>query len=400
MKKIKLFYLFIIVAAFTLSLSSCGKDEDGSGETENRIIYTLEERSDSGISGEIEFLELNDGRIQAQISLDGTVNGTTHPAHIHMNNAAEGGDILISLDPVDGATGSSVTIFSMTDGDGTFLFDQLQNLDAYVNVHQSSTELDVIIAQGDIGSNLLTGESKTYTLMEKDVDGINGQITFSKRMNGNTLAVIELDGTPDGGVHPAHIHMNSAAESGSILVSLNPVDGSTGRSSTNISQQDDGSTFDYENILTSNAYVNVHLSMSSLGTIVAQGDIGLNELTGEKVSYALSEKDAPGISGSVEFAERRDGSVLATLSLTGTPEGGMHPAHIHKNSASEGGDIAVTFTPVDGGSGTSLTSIRVADDGTPFNYQVVNTYDGYVNVHLSADQLDVIVAQGNIGIND
>jgi len=389
--------VFMAFAAIT-TLTSCGDDDDNT--TGNSVSYDLEERSDSGVSGNIEFTELESGQIQAEVSLSGTSDGETHPAHVHLNSAALGGDILISLTPVAGATGSSVTIFDQDDNGNALTFAQIDNLDAYVNIHKSASELAVILAQGDIGSNQFTGESKTYDLDERAVEGISGNIVFRERKNGNALAEINIDGTPDGGVHPAHIHMNSAAESGGILLSLTPVDGSTGKSETEIRSADDGSAFDYTDVLTANAYVNVHLSATELGTIVAQGDIGSNELTGEEETFELGEKDVPGISGEVTFAERNDGTVLATIRLDGTPDGGMHPAHIHDNDAATGGPIAVSFNPVNGTTGLSMTSLRMLDDGSALNFQSLEIFDGYVNVHLSAAELSTIVAQGNIGIND
>ncbi len=385
------------MAVMVITLSSCGDEENTTG---NKISYDLEERSDSDVSGDVEFVELTDGRVQIEITLSGTRTGDTHPSHIHMNSAAMGGDILVSLDPVDGSTGSSVTIIDKTDDGDSFTFDMIDDLDAYVNVHLSADDLATIVAQGDIGNNTFTGDEKTYDLDERDVDDISGTITFKKRKNGFTLAEIDLSGTPDGGMHPAHIHKNSFAEGGDILVSFNPVDGSTGKSFTDIRSTDDGESIDYENILTTNGYVNVHLSASQLSTIVAQGDIGTNELTGESEEYDLDEIDVEGISGEITFEERKDGTFLATIELDGTPDGGEHPAHIHMNSADEGGPIAVSFNPVDGDSGMSVTSVRTLDDGTTFTYQLVKSYDGYVNVHLSADELGTIVAQGNIGIND
>lgn len=391
-------YLMIIIAFAAFTMTSCGDDDDKT--TDNNVSYNLDEKSDSGVSGDIEFVELENGKIQAVILLSGTSSGNTHPAHVHMNSAALGGDILVSLTPVAGATGSSVTIFDKDDNGNSITFAQIDNLDAYVNVHKSASELNVIVAQGDIGTNRLTGESKTYNLEERAVEGISGTITFKERKNGNTLAEIDIDGTPEGGVHPAHIHMNSAAESGGILVSLTAVDGTSGTSFTDIKVTDSGEAFDYTDIMTSNAYVNVHLSETELGTIVAQGDIGTNELTGEDETFNLNEKDAPGISGEITFAERKDGSILATIQLTGTPNGGVHPAHIHENDAATGGPIAVSFNPVDGTTGTSLTSIKTLDDGSSMNYQLLKSFDGYVNVHLSANDLGTIVAQGNIGINN
>ena len=398
MKSNYLKFLFGFLTIILLTVSSCSDDDDKT--TGNDTDYELEERSNSGVSGDVEFVELEDGRVQIQISLSGTESGNTHPAHIHMNSAALGGDILISLDPVDGVTGSSVTIVDKTDAGDSFTYDMISELDAYVNVHLSATELGTIVAQGDIGSNELTGDDKTYDLDERAVDGISGTVTFKKRKNGFTLAEIDLSGTPDGGMHPAHIHMNSFAEGGDILVSFNPVDGSTGKSITDIRMTDGGESIDYEDVLTVNGYVNVHLSSTQLSTIVAQGDIGTNELTGDSETYDLNEKDVPGISGEVKFEERMDGTFLATIDIDGTPDGGEHPAHIHMNSAAEGGPIAISFNPVDGTTGVSMTSVRSLDDGTAFTYQLVKSYNGYVNVHLSAEELGTIVSQGNIGINN
>jgi hypothetical protein len=157
--------------------------------------------------------------------------------------------------------------------------------------------------------------------------------------------------------------------------------------------------FGYDDVLGVDGYVNVHLSMDELATIVAQGDIGQNELTGESITYILEERDVPGISGSVTFEERLNGEAQATIMLTGTPDGGMHPAHIHANSASETGPILYTFGAVDGTTGMLRSNVAELDDETPFGYSDVLSVDGYVNVHLSMDQLATIVAQGNIGDN-
>lgn len=391
-------YIFVSTAFIAFILMGCGGGNDN--VTGNKVKYELKERSNSDVKGDIEFVELENGKVQIEISLSGTNSGESHPAHIHMNSAAKTGNIIISLDAVDGETGSSVTIVDKTDAGADFSYDMINELNAYVNVHKSASELGVIVAQGDIGSNTLIGESKTYSLNEKAIDGISGTITFKKRKNGFTLAEIDLNGTPTEGSHPAHIHMNSAAETGGILISLTSVDGTSGSSLTDIRATDDGLELDYEDLLSINGYVNVHLSEDELSTIVAQGDIGTNELNGESLSYDLNEKDVPGINGKVIFQERLDGTIKATIELNGTPNGGIHPAHIHENSAVEGGPIAITFNPVDGTTGLSVTSIRKFDDGSSFNFQALKNYDGYVNVHLSATELQTIVSQGDIGINN
>ncbi len=361
--------------------------------------YMLGEKDVAGISGSVLFEERVNGEAQATIMLDGTPDGGMHPAHIHMNTAAEGGGILYTFMPVDGTTGMSRSNVAMLDDNTMFGYEDVLSVDGYVNVHLSADELATIVAQGDIGQNELTGESKSYMLGEKDVAGISGSVLFEERVNGEAQATIMLDGTPDGGMHPAHIHMNTAAEGGGILYTFMPVDGTTGMSRSNVAMLDDNTMFGYEDVLSVDGYVNVHLSTDDLATIVAQGDIGQNELTGESISYPLGEKDVPGISGSVLFEERVNGEAQATIMLDGTPDGGMHPAHIHMNSAAEGGGILYTFMPVDGTTGMSRSNVAMLDDNTMFGYEDVLSVDGYVNVHLSANDLATIVAQGDIGSN-
>lgn len=244
-----------------------------------------------------------------------------------------------------------------------------------------------------------TGQVVTYALSERSDSGVSGTVTFSELEGGSTLAVIELNGTPADGSHPAHIHMNTAAEGGGIAVSLEPINGSTGVSETTIEVTDAGDAITYEQLLGYDGYINVHLSANDLGTVVAQGDIGGNAFTGGDAQYILQEQNNTGVSGTITFKERLNGTFLAVLELSGTPQGGNHPAHIHDNDAATGGPIAISLNNVDGNTGQSVTQIDAKDDGTPITYGEIVNYNGYVNVHLSPDDLATIVAQGNIGSN-
>ncbi len=249
--------------------------------------------------------------------------------------------------------------------------------------------------------DILTGQTKTYDLDPIGDSGISGTALLEETSTGNTKLTIALNGTPDGGQHPAHIHFNSAAVGGGIAISLTPVDGTTGESVTTITQEDDGTNISYSDLLTYDGYINVHLSADDLATVVAQGDIGSNELTGESKTYPLNEVAIDGISGEITFEERVNGFALATIKLDGTADGGMHPAHIHANSAAVGGGIVFTFNPVNGTTGMSKTDTRAGmmegEDG--YTYAEILEVDGYVNVHLSAEDLGTLVAQGDIGSN-
>lgn len=362
--------------------------------------YSLVEKDVAGISGSIMLQRRANGTALATVMLTGTQSGDSHPGHIHDDNAATGGGIAISLTPVDGGTGMSFTHIEEKDDGTAITYDQLLNYDGYVNIHNSASDLGTLIGQGDIGQNELTGEMKSYNLDERAVQGVSGTITFSQRMNGEALAVIALNGTSAGDMHPGHIHNNAAVETGGIAYTFNPVDGATGLSVNNIATLDDGTAITYTELLDFNGYVNIHNSVDDLGTLIAQSDIGSNELTGESYSYTLSTKDVPGVSGSLTLMERKDGSTLSKIALDGTITGGMHPGHIHDNAAIETGGIAFTFNQVDGSTGVSMTNIRMLDDGTAITYDELLDFNGYVNIHNSANDLGTLIAQGDIGANE
>ncbi len=393
-----------ILIALPFMLMSCGGDDDAmqpvgqefTGETKS---FDLSSVSDPSISGTATFMENEDNSTTVEIELDGTSSGM-HPAHIHFNTAAEGGDIALTFEPIDGSTGMSSTTFSTLDDGSAITYMEAVNFDGYINVHLSADDLGTLVAQGDIGVNDLTGEMKSFELEERDVDGIMGTAMFQERVSGEALATLMLENTPADGMHPAHIHMNTAAEGGDIAFTFNSVDGSTGMSKTNVGALDNGEMFGYADVLDYDGYINVHLSADDLGTLVAQGDIGQNEFTGESKSFELGEKAVEGIMGTAMFQERVNGEALATILLENTPDGGMHPAHIHMNTAAEGGDIAFTFNSINGTTGMSKTNVAALDNGDMFGYADVLDYDGYINVHLSADDLGTLVAQGDIGQNE
>src|SRR5690606_38283246 len=109
-----------------------------------------------------------------------------------------------------------------------------------------------------------------------------------------------------------------------------------------------------------------------------------------KTTYALAPVSNPNISGKVTFTKLDATSTLVTIELIGTTAGNTHPAHIHANSASEGGSIVVGFNPVEGATGMSETTVTALNDGTPITYEGLLEYDGYVNVHLSPTELSTL----------
>lgn len=289
MEKIKLFSLLFMS---TILFVNCSNDDDamqeviveGPSATANTKSYNLSSVSDPNISGTVTVTEFTDSTIQLDLNLQNTASSGLYPAHVHFNTAAEGGDIAVSLEAIDGSTGKSSTNFATLDDGTAISYSEFLNFDGYVNVHLSPEDLGTLVAQGDIGQNELTGETKTYDLGSVAFEDISGNITFSKRKNGDALALVDLENTTAGAMCPGHIHMNTAAEGGDIVVTLNPVNGDTGVGKTNIDAFDDGSSFNYEAILVYDGYVNIHLSAEELGTLIAQGNIGSNKGEDENAS--------------------------------------------------------------------------------------------------------------------
>ena len=257
-----------------IALTSCTSDDDSGTTSGSSKTYQLNSVSDPGISGTAKFIQNEDGSVTVELSLAGTTAGNTHPAHIHVNTAVEGGAIAVTLEPVDGTTGTSTTTFSELDDMTPVSYVQMVDFDGYINVHFSAADLGTLVAQGDIGQNELTATSVIYSINEVNSSGISGTATFTRRVNEETLITLNLNGTALGTNHLTHIHDGSVATApGAIAVTLNNVDGDTGISWSNIARKDDNTTISYTEFLIFPGYINIHASETDL-TVVAQGDIG------------------------------------------------------------------------------------------------------------------------------
>lgn len=385
-----------IAILLSLVFSSCSK-EDAPAAVANSKVFVLSTVGTAGISGTATVVEKSDATLSIELNLKNTIAGNSLAAQIRLNTAAEGGDIALTLKPVDGATGKSTTTIKALDNGTAITYQQILSFDGYINVNATADKSSALVSQGDIGQNEITNVSKVYVLGSVAVPAISGTATFFKRVNGEALSIVKLNNTTAGTSHPGHIHANTAAQGGGIVFTFNPVNGDTGISKTNISKLDNGTAFGYEQLIVFNGYINFHVSATNLATLVAQGDIGQNELTGRKIAYPLVGKDVAGISGSVELAERVNQTTLVTIKLVGTTAGGIHPAHIHENNVATSGNIIAGLNPVSGDTGISKTQVATLVGGAPVTYTQFLTKSAYVNIHLSDANMTTIIAQGNIG---
>ncbi len=241
----------------------------------------------------------------------------------------------------------------------------------------------------------LTGENKQYTLSSVSDPAINGTVTFAERDDDQILITIQLNGTSSG-THPAHIHVNSAAAGGSIVLDLEDVDGTDGKSETVISALNDGTAITYEQLLDFNGHVNVHLDANNLPTLLAQGDIGANELTGERKEYEMTPVENPAVQGKAIFEKRKKGTTLVTIMLEGQEPGLTHASHFHSNTVADTGPIVINLKSINSSNSITKTSVDTLNNGNPVTYEELLNFNGYINVHKGA----TFVAQVDIGQNE
>ncbi|HZL08585.1 MAG TPA: hypothetical protein VFC65_01190 [Prolixibacteraceae bacterium] len=255
--------LLTMLAGVILLVNGCGKDDNPTQNT----TYSLNVTDVLGVNGRVTFTETSNTTTTIDIVLINATSGI-HPANLYMYSAVEDGVVVQTLNPVD-ESGRSTTLVT------TMSYRDLIAFDGCIRVLQSNSEPEVILAQGDIGGNEKTTTSQSYTLSSTGVYGVSGTALFEKRVNGNTLVTISLSGTIDNGDYPATINLGSitSVDEGTIRKTLNHVDGTTGKSLTNIRKLDSGISITYTNWLEYLGYINILQSPTS-GTIICHGNIG------------------------------------------------------------------------------------------------------------------------------
>jgi hypothetical protein len=249
-----------------------------------------------------------------------------------------------------------------------------------------------LITIGGCDKNDDTGSETSYDLKVQDVLGVTGKATFIETGNSVTIDLV-LYGAPSG-VHPAELCMNTVAEGGVVVLTLNPVD-ETGKSSTKVT------SLTYNQLVAYDGFIKVMKSASEPLVILAQGDIGGNVITDTNITYNLDTIGAYGVSGTARFEERENGNSLVTLTLSGTIAGETYPATINLSSISTigGGPVTKTLSSVNGTTGKSYTTIRKLNSGLDITYDNWLVYNGYINIYQNAPVFENIISHGNIGSN-
>ncbi|WP_319478828.1 hypothetical protein [uncultured Draconibacterium sp.] len=267
-KKNKVFnaLAMVLVAILPVLNSGCKNEDTPPLETS----FNLKVQDVLGVTGTATFIETSATVSTITLKLYGAPSGT-HPAALYMNSVVEGGEIVQELNPVDASGTSSTDVNLLT-------YNQLIAYDGFIKVIKSSNEPNIILVQGDIGGNVLTGDKTTFVLDTIGAFGVSGTALFEKRENGNTLVTLSLTGAIAEEMYPATINLSSVATigGGPVTKTLNNVNGTTGKSFTNIRKLDEGLKITYDNWLVYNGYINIYQTAVDFNNIISHGNIGSN----------------------------------------------------------------------------------------------------------------------------
>ena len=133
-----------------------------------------------------------------------------------------------------------------------------------------------------------------------------------------------------------------------------------------------------------------------------RSDDASDAFTGRQTAYSMVSASDYNIQGTATFREMRGGDLQLTVQLDNTVAGGQHPGHLHYGTVDvPGSDMALLLTPVEGATGTSVTTFNQLVDGTPFTFDDLMSFDGSLKVHLDGGvNKDVVLAGANIGQNN
>ncbi len=139
---------FISLFAMILLTTNCNKSDDT--VIINSIEYQITELTNSNITGTATFTKDSDGATHVLINLNGSTT-SEHPAYIRYNTATAGGPVAITLSVCECSVSS--TIVTQLDDGTPISYESLIKLNGHISIHESSNNLENIVAVANIGSN-------------------------------------------------------------------------------------------------------------------------------------------------------------------------------------------------------------------------------------------------------
>ncbi|MEQ8548814.1 MAG: hypothetical protein RIC03_12945 [Cyclobacteriaceae bacterium] len=117
-----------------------------------------------------------------------------------------------------------------------------------------------------------TGKSETYTINAYNGTSVTAIATVKELSNGYTRVELALSGTEANLSYLAHIHQGDVNNFGDIVAQLR----NSNASNTLISQDLTNTLYSYEDWLSFDGYIAIHIDDDDVYPIVAVGNIGAN----------------------------------------------------------------------------------------------------------------------------
>ena len=342
---------------------------------------------------EILLYHVADGAQTAAQLEDGEVLGTFYA------NSTLGVAIAGDVSLVDGGSGATVVATDIEIANGVIhkidaVLTPPESIAAVATAAGRSALVDALVATG-LDGTFADVNAGPFTVFAPDNQAfldLLGALGFSD-LNDMVSA---LGATQVAGILQYHVVSGIVGEA-AVVDAIG-----AGGAVTTLLGQDVNVSLDGSSVVIANPGGVADATVTATNVVAANGVVHLiDEVLVPSFTYALDATGAAGtdVSGTVTFEKVSASETRVTIELTGTPAGGMHPAHIHIGSNPPGGGIYISLNDVDGDTGESATLVTQTDAAAAITFEELISYDGYVNVHLSSDMLATVVATGETGFD-
>lgn len=243
-----------------------------------------------------------------------------------------------------------------------------------------------------------TGQTKSYTIRNTDLSDITGTVTFIENDNNTTTIDLKLINTISNVDNVIYLRRGTANIGGGLAAILNPLNGSTGISNTTIATLNDGQKITYGQLIDFEGYIDIGLTNQNTGEIAAYCDIGPNEFTGKKVSYALLSPLDESQNGLAIFEERKKGTSAITINIFDFEPNGIYPVNIKNADTNATTTDLIELPPVKGKSKGNSFSELTEISGVVITYEQLLQLNATIEVNSSLSP-STVVSAGGIGSN-
>lgn len=272
--KFEYFILKIIILIYAVNiLLSCSTDEILEAiPTGNSKEYQILRTNISDLTGVVEFIENTNGSTTISIQLNNTVEGINNPVSIHRNTANIGGETVLKLNNIDGKNGTSITTVQKLNNGQSINFNELSEFDGYLAISGQDSQKGLLIGYSDLGSNVLTGNSITYSLY--DINGaVNGATTFREREKGTSSLTVNVFNIDETTILPCALYVSPNSET-EYIHELATIKGHQNGFGFNEFTEINGNSILYNEIFELEAYIIIG-NDATFDPFVAKGNIGV-----------------------------------------------------------------------------------------------------------------------------